>query len=436
MSKPLVRIAVPLLILLAAVVLIVRFAKPAVPREIELLAGPKGSTFYAYARQYADLLGQKGITVSIVETAGSLENLRRLAAADRSASAFVLSGTERDIDADERSDSIVSLGSLAYEPFWLFVRRGSEITRITQLAGKRVSLGSPESDVRSLTKLLLQANGVEDEIVESPVSPSGADELAAALANGELDAVFLLGPPAAPVISGLLGSPSLEPVALERVTTYARLHPELAEIVLPEGAFDLAGNVPEADLHLIAAADNLVVRTDLHQALVDLLLDAAKTIHREPTLFTDRGTFPNMHHVSLPLSPVAIYFYENGPPRMRKYLPPWLASLISRFALIAAQVGAVAWILIKTPPALRRFRFWLKARGLYRKMEKLERRMNSGADPAELVAELREISDQSAAISPPLAVLPQYLELRQNIHDQWERIESFSQWGAEERKEL
>ncbi|MGB5813823.1 MAG: hypothetical protein WBI27_01345, partial [Thermoanaerobaculia bacterium] len=179
-------------------------------------------------------------------------------------------------------------------------------------------------------------------------------------------------------------------------------------------------------------ADNLVVRKALHPAVVDLLLDAARSIHREPTLFASRGTFPNMNNVSLPLSPAAIRFYEDGPSPLRKYLPYWLASLISRFALIVAQVGAVVWLLLKSLPTIRRLRFSIQQMGLYRQMEKLEVRMIEGADPAQLLTDLKDIERQSSELHPPRPLLSQYLELRQNIHDQRERIESHGDWEAEE----
>jgi TRAP transporter TAXI family solute receptor len=432
MNKRRLAFAIPLLVLLAALVVIWGFAEPAAPKEIELFAGPKGTTYHAYARRYADYLGKKDITINIVETGGSLDNLRRIAKEEGPAAGFAMSGVDRDLLPQEHAEELESLGSLSYEPFWLFVREESEITRINQLAGKRVSLGPPDSDVRSIAKALVVANGIEDQIVEAPVQRQDSQEIADGLTTGKLDAAFFLGAPKSSVITGLLESDAVEPVALERVKTYARLSPDLAEVVLPEGAFDLERNIPGADLHLIAPADNLVVRADLHPAVVDLLLDAARSIHREPTLFSSRGTFPNMDHTSLPLSPAAIHFYEEGPSPLRKYLPYWLASLISRFALIVAQVGAVVWILLKTPPTLLRLRFSMRQMRLYRQMEKLETRLEKGADPAKLLADLREIERQSAAIHPPIAVLSQYLELRQNIHDQRERIESQRDWQAEE----
>jgi TRAP-type uncharacterized transport system substrate-binding protein len=395
MNKRRLAFAIPLLVLLAALVVIWGFAEPAAPKEIELFAGPKGTTYHAYARRYADYLGKKDITINIVETGGSLDNLRRIAKEEGPAAGFAMSGVDRDLLPQEHAEELESLG-------------------------------------RSIAKALVVANGIEDQIVEAPVQRQDSQEIAAGLTTGKLDAAFFLGAPKSSVITGLLESDAVEPVALERVKTYARLSPDLAEVVLPEGAFDLERNIPGADLHLIAPADNLVVRADLHPAVVDLLLDAARSIHREPTLFSSRGTFPNMDHTSLPLSPAAIHFYEEGPSPLRKYLPYWLASLISRFALIVAQVGAVVWILLKTPPTLLRLRFSMRQMRLYRQMEKLETRLEKGADPAKLLADLREIERQSAAIHPPIAVLSQYLELRQNIHDQRERIESQRDWQAEE----
>jgi TRAP transporter TAXI family solute receptor len=432
MNNRLLRLAILLVVLLAALFAILRFAQPATPKELEFLAGPKGSTYYAYARRYTDYLGKKGITVSIVETAGSLENLRRLAAEERPAAGFALSGAERELQASEHPEGLVSLGSLSYEPFWLFVRTELEVSRVTDLAGQKVALGPAESDARSLAELLITANGIEGQIIELPASPEDPEAIVESLTRGDLDAAFFIGEPKSPVITKLLDSAAVKPVSFERVTAYTRLHPELAEIVLPEGSFELGRNIPEADLRLLAPTDTLVVRKDLHPAVVDLLLDAARSIHREPTLFASRGTFPNMDNVSLPLSPAAIRFYEDGPSPLRKYLPYWLASLITRFALIVAQVGAVVWILLKSLPTIRRIRFSMQQMGLYRQMEKLEGRMIEAADPAPLLADLKEIERQSSELHPPRPLLSQYLELRQNIHDQRERIEIHGEWEAQE----
>ncbi|MGB6368062.1 MAG: hypothetical protein WBG93_14655, partial [Thermoanaerobaculia bacterium] len=90
------------------------------------------------------------------------------------------------------------------------------------------------------------------------------------------------------------------------------------------------------------------------------------------------------------------------------------------------------WILLKSLPTIRRIRLSMQQMGLYRQMEKLEGRMIEGSDPAPLLADLKEIERQSSELHPPRPLLSQYLELRQNIHDQRERIESHGDWEAEE----
>ena len=416
-------LVIPLIIFLVCLVIILRFAQPATPKEIDLLAGPRGGEYYAKAEQYAAYFQEKGITANVVETGGSRENLLELAEGERPAAGFALAGVDRGMQDTQELGMLLSLGSLSYEPLWLFVSAESEISTWVDLAGKRVGLGPPESDPRSIAMLGLKDNGLDDEILVTPDSPSDPSLMAKALVDGDLDAVFLLGSPTSDPISGLLGSGSINAVSVTRGAAYERLFPEVAEIVLPQGVVDLGNNVPATDLHLLASANNLVVRDDLHPTVVDLLLDAAKGIHREPDLLAPRDTFPNMAHSSLPLSPAAIRFYEEGPSPLRKYLPYWLATLISRFGLILAQVGAVALLVLKMPPMLLRFRFTLQQLEIYRKMEALE---NGAVKELTLEAskdQLAVIDRQAAELRAPRMQLSQYMELRQNIHDLRERLD-------------
>ena len=73
------RAAIALFLLLAAVLAIL-FAKPDVPSRITLFAGPKGTTFFQDGKRYRDVLARHGVTVELVATEGSMENLQRLVA--------------------------------------------------------------------------------------------------------------------------------------------------------------------------------------------------------------------------------------------------------------------------------------------------------------------------------------------------------------------
>jgi len=411
----------PLAILIPAILVVLMFAKPATPKVMYLFAGLEGSSYYQYAQKYADFLGDRGIEVRIQETAGSIENLRSLAQEERPAAAFALSGVDSRLQSVPGLEDLESLGCLSLQPFWLFVRAGSEVTSTQDLTGLRVAIGQSETDTRAIATLALAANGMRHKIVESEVSEQTPLGMADALIEGEVDAVFLVGMPRSEGVSALLESDLVEPVSFRRIDAYSRLHPEVGNVVIPEGLYDLATNIPSTDLHLVSPADNLVIRSDLHPAMVDLLLDAARIIHREPTLFGDRGTFPNMRYTSLPLSETAVRFYEQGPPAWRKYLPYWLATLISRFALIVAQVSAVVLLILKGIPALLKLRFNLKITALYKRMEIVERDLMAGAVWDETMAELRAIQDDVSALKVPRFALVSYLELRQNVLDLRER---------------
>jgi TRAP-type uncharacterized transport system substrate-binding protein len=416
-------VAIPLIILLVCLVVVLRFANPAAPGEMNLLAGARGSGYYETAKQYAAYLRDKGIIANVVETAGSRENLRKLAAQDSPAAGYALAGVDREMQTAEDLGSLLSLGSLSFEPLWLFLGADEQISRMGELAGKSIGLGPLDSDSRSIAMLVLNENGINDQTLDLSDSYSDPKSRAEALIQGDLEAAFFLGPPTSDPIARLLESPTVSPVSITRAAAYDRLYPELAEIVLPEGVVDLANDVPLADLHLLAAVDNLVVRDDLHPMVVDLLLDAAKSIQQEPDLLAPRGTFPNMAHSSLPLSPAAVRFYEEGPSPLRKYLPFWLATIISRFGLIVAQVGTVALLVLKLPPSLLRIRFTMKQAGIYRQMEELEKSFAGGLDRDVVAADLDGIDRQAAELKSPRMKLSEYMELRQNIHDLRERLD-------------
>lgn len=414
-----------LAILLTALVVILLFAKPAAPRRITLYAGPDGGTYDAYAQKYSAYLADGGIQVDIVKTSGSIENLRALAEREEPAAAFALSGVEKVLDPADDFDVLESLGCLSFQPFWLFVREDSGVTEAVELAGLKVALGPTKHDGWAIATLVLTANEVDDKIVEPEISEQEPEAVAATLVRGDLDAAFFVGSPHSAAISTLLEADGVTPVSFRRVDAFSRLYPALGQVKVPEGLFDLARDIPDVDLQLMAPADNLVVRSDLHPVVVDLLLDAAKSIHREPTLFADRGTFPNMRYVSLPLSDAAVRFHEEGPSPWRKYLPYWLATLISRFALIVAQVGAVVVVFFKGIPALMKTRFNMKSLDLYKRMMTLEHELMAGAGWQESVAALDEIRNETASLKVPRFLLTDYLELCQNAHDVRERMEGW-----------
>ena len=53
---------------------------------------------------------------------------------------------------------------------------------------------------------------------------------------------------------------------------FTRIFPELARLVLPQGVIDIDRNIPPNDVPLIGATTKVLVRSDLHPEIVQLLL--------------------------------------------------------------------------------------------------------------------------------------------------------------------
>ena len=203
MSKKTLLWFVPLVVLLLVVILALPLIKPAAPRELDLFTTPQGTSQYRYAQQYAELLSGGGIEVQVVETEGVVDTLRRLGESDRAAAGFVESGIEGGLEDPTLTENLVSLGSLAFEPLWLFVRSQLGVEGLEDLAGRRVYLGPAESAGRAIATTLLKDSGIDSEMLPAEASGLALGTVAEALTEGRIDAAFVVGEMRSPVISGL-----------------------------------------------------------------------------------------------------------------------------------------------------------------------------------------------------------------------------------------
>jgi len=106
-------------LLLIGLFALIWFAKPAPPTKV-LMATGKGGSYRVLGEKYQAYFKSKGIHLQLVETNGSLENLQHLIdRKDPIQAAFVQGGT---MSADEGATGVLSLGSVDYEPVWIFYR--------------------------------------------------------------------------------------------------------------------------------------------------------------------------------------------------------------------------------------------------------------------------------------------------------------------------
>src|SRR5690606_21424942 len=118
--------------------------------------------------------------------------------------AFVQGGASEatgaaEAQSNDEAHELVSLGTLSYDPVWIFYReaarelKGGKLESLTQLRGWKVNVGGRGSGSPGLMSRLLGANGVERDELER----SNFDETAAvmALLEGTVDASVLVSPP-------------------------------------------------------------------------------------------------------------------------------------------------------------------------------------------------------------------------------------------------
>jgi TRAP-type uncharacterized transport system substrate-binding protein len=390
---------------------------------VRILAGPESSRSYQWAERYADYVQAHGIRAQIISTAGSGDILRRLSDGTKPAVGFLQSGAEREVGDGKPPAGLESLGSLFFEPTWVFVRDDAGIVELTDLPGKRAFTGRPGSDARATSRALLRVFGLTDKIVSEPYEELTPVEATDALLAGDLDAIFLAGESGALSVRRLLDADGVHPISVQHGDVYRRIQPDVAELLIPEGLFDLAQMIPKQDVRVIAPAINLVAREQLHPALVDLFLDAAKSLHGGPTLLAERGTFPSQEYTSLPLSPDAERYYDKGPSGLRKYLPFWLATWVDRLIVYVVPILVVASSVFKGIPVIIEMRARLALRGFYSRIQRIENSTDQQANRDAYLAELDAIEDATREIHIPQMHIAHYFEFRQYIHDLRSRLE-------------
>ena len=110
-----------------------QFVNPAPPHTITIATGQADGAYYLFAERYREILAEASVTLEIRKTAGSLENLRLLEAGEVDLAFF--QGGSGISTAD---DDITALGSLYYEPLWVFYRHPEVARRLTDFLGYRM----------------------------------------------------------------------------------------------------------------------------------------------------------------------------------------------------------------------------------------------------------------------------------------------------------
>lgn len=167
--------------------------------------GPEGGTFQYYANGIAIRLSNniENLEVSNMASAGSLENLRRVNSGDADFgivySGDTYLGRVGQLTEDTRQyPKVKAMAYLYGAPAHLVVKADSGITKVEDLAGKRVAVGDPGSGAAASAQRYFTSVGLWDKM---KVEFIGYSKAASSLGDNLIDAMWVFaGYPNASII--------------------------------------------------------------------------------------------------------------------------------------------------------------------------------------------------------------------------------------------
>src|SRR5512143_629286 len=404
-----------LLISLFTIFAVFWFFHSAPPRTIIITSGPEGSIFRRNAEKYGKILARNGVKLNILPSQGSQANIKRLAdPAFKVDIGFVQGGVAGVLDIAK----LTSLGSVSYEPLFVFYRSARPLDLLSQLSGKRLDIGPEGSGTRSLALVLLAAHGTEPGGATA-LADLDAEDAEKALLGNSVDAVFLMGDAASPqIMRKLLLTPGIRLFDFMQADGYTRRIGYLNKLELPKGSIDFGKDIPAHDVSLIGPTVELIARADLHPALSDLLLEAAQEVHGKSGLFKHRGEFPAPLEHEFNISADASRYYKSGKSFLYRYLPFRLASLMNRIIVVAVPMVVVLLPGLRIIPALYRWRIKLRIYRWYRALLMLERDLATRLaleEREELLGRLDHIEEEVNKMKMPASFADQFYVLRGHI---------------------
>ena len=387
-------LVVTLLIILGVFWVSFHFVRPIPPRKLTMTTGMEGGSFVVLGERYRQVLARDGIQLQLLASSGSVENLARLKDESKVVEVGFVQG---GIGKADSASKLVSLGSVFYSPLWVFSRGQDKLDDLSHLRGKRISIGPEGSGVRRASLALLKAADAADpptELFEHSMADAGK-----LLKEGRLDAVMTFGSADSALVVELINTPGIQLMSFSQAEAYTRLFPNLSHVVLPKGVLNPSKRWPPEDVHLLAPTTNLIVRDNVHPALVYLLLEAAVEIHSGAGWVHKAGEFPALKTQDFPISDQAQRYFKSGGSVLYDYLPFWAATFLDRLMLLFIPLAVVLIPLIGILPWVYTWGNRSKYYGWYRELRELEAELRENPSPEQFEGYQQWLNRMEDAVS-------------------------------------
>ena len=386
---------------------------PAPPSKVVMATAFKGASFEYYGRQYRDIFARSAVKLELRETAGSVENVALLQDPKSGVQITFVTGGVSD---GKHAPGILSLGTVYNQPYWIFYSSTEPLDRLSQLKGKRIAVGPEGSGTRLSAEKILGKGGVNSET--ATLLPFAGLAAVKALSDKKVDAVWIIGSPDATAVKSFLENPDVRLLGFPMAEAYTRIFPELVRLVLPKGVVDVDRAIPADDVQLIGTTSKVLVRSDLHPEIVELLLQTMTETHSGQEIFQRSGEFPNGMDAEYPVAATAIDYYKNGPSYLRRHLPLWLSVHVQRAIAVLVAGVAIGLPLFHYLPLLYKWNMRRRLLYWYGQLKALEASFDASPSDKHLLEkqiEIERIEDAVSRIRFPLTFTDQLYNLRSHI---------------------
>ena len=376
-SRPAILVSV-LMGLIAALFTGIWFILPQPPQTLTIATGFPDGLYSQFANHLKTELEKEKITLQIRNTGGSVDNLALI---NDPNSGIDLAIVQSGVGDPVKYPELLSLAGIFYEPLWVwyrqpaFTKEGGALTQLSQLQGKRISIGNDGSGTQILSNAILKLNEINADLVK--LEKLKPDESIEKLQKGELDVAFIVAAGEAPILKKFYQIPGIRLMNFDQAEAYTRVLPYLDRIDIPRGIISIAHDQPKQDIRTIASTATLVARNDINPATVSLLLGASYDILRNYSRLQKPGQFPSSKGLDFPMDMDAEIFLRDGPSFFYRHLPFWGAVWVERFIKILIPLLIVLIPVFTYLPAIFNLSLKVKLSRLYKILKNIEKRSNS-----------------------------------------------------------
>jgi len=354
-----------------------------------ILTGSPDGQYYALATRLADRARREHGRLAVIPTAGSIENVTRLAAGrGRCADMFALVQDGTPVPAEARLELLGRLPEP--ESLLLLAKQGRVFRTFADLHGASIGIGPEGSGTAYLMRHLLEDSDLRD--LEVRLSHHGLQEQAELVAQGKLDIAAFVIQEDAKFLHTIIRQQGLDIVSPQDLQGLIARYPSLSLGHIPAGRYDLVRAVPAVDKQVVRLATLVIAnacakRADRVALLMLLGAELPGFIRGNPPSSISSAT-------RVSLAPSAHQFFLTGEPEIADRYFPWLVNLMSPAYWVYLLMATT--ILFNGMRAFSHFRLWR----IDAAREKLEAALKQLVDPALTHAQMRTVPAERVMGAP------------------------------------